>query len=169
MNVLPPDVRPVPPGPGQESVWSYPRPPRVERVTRRIEIVFNGVTIAATNRAYRVLETSHPPTYYLPRADLEMACLSPSGQTSLCEWKGESRYFDISVGDRRVSGAAWSYPNPRPDYLEIAGHLAFYCHAMDRCTVGGETARPQPGRFYGGWVTDDIVGPFKGEPGSLGW
>lgn len=169
MIVPPPDVQPVTPGPGQESVWEYPRPPRVELDARRIEVVFNGVTIVDTTRAYRVLETSHPPTFYVPRSDVAMEFLTPTRQTSWCEWKGGSRYFDVTVGDHRASGAAWSYPEPRRGFEEIAGHLAFYCHAMDRCTVGGAIAKPQPGRFYGGWITPDVVGPFKGGPGSLGW
>jgi uncharacterized protein (DUF427 family) len=160
---------PAAPGPGQESVWDYPRPPKVEPVDRRIEVHFGGVALADTSAALRVLETSHPPTYYLPRADVAMEYLSPIRQTSWCEWKGGARYYDIAVGDRHASAAAWCYPSPRAGYEAIAGHIAFYCHLMDRCTVGGEEARPQPGNFYGGWITNELVGPFKGEPGSHGW
>lgn len=159
----------ITPKPGQESVWDYPRPPRVEPTGRRIMVQLEGVTIADSTRALRVLETSHPPTYYIPRDDVRMDLLTPSGGSSWCEWKGRAVYFTVRVGDRVAKAAAWGYPEPAPGFVPIAGHLAFYCAAMDRCTVDGELARPQPGGFYGGWVTDDVVGPFKGGPGSAGW
>jgi uncharacterized protein (DUF427 family) len=159
----------IEPGPGQESVWDYPRPPRLEGCAKRIQVVFNGVVIADTTNAKRVLETSHPPAYYLPPADIVTAHLVPAGGSSYCEWKGAARYFDVVVGDRRISRCAWSYPNPTSSFAAIRDHVAFYCARMDTCLVGGEMARPQPGGFYGGWITDDVVGPFKGEPGSAGW
>lgn len=157
------------PGPGQESVWSYPRPPRVERVAARVRVEFGGVVIADTTAALRVLETSHPPNYYLPSDDVMLEVLRPADGSSLCEWKGEARYWSIVVGDRVATSAAWSYPDPFDDYAQVAGHLSLYCGAMDACWVGEYRARPQPGGFYGGWITPDVVGPFKGSPGSSGW
>ncbi len=162
-------VERIPPGPGQESVWDYPWPPRLEPVARRVRVVFGGRTIADSTRAFRVLETSHPPTYYVPRADVAADALEPAAGESFCEWKGTARYFDVVAGGRRAPRAAWSYPEPFPAFAAIAGHVAFYAGPMDACYVGDEQARPQPGRFYGGWITADVVGPFKGEPGSRGW
>lgn len=159
----------IEPGPGQESVWDYPRPPRLEDTTKPIVVVFNGVTIANTHQAKRVLETSHPPVYYIPPADIEMQYLTPMPRSSYCEWKGESGYYTITVGDRQVQNAAWFYPHPTPNFLPIKDYVAFYAHLMDACTVGGEVVQPQPGNFYGGWITQNIVGPFKGEPGTWGW
>ena len=159
----------VAPGPGQESVWDYPRPPRLEPAGRRIEVVFNGETIAATDHAWRVLETSHPPVYYIPPEDIRQGVLQPAPGRSFCEWKGEARYWTVQVGDRRAEKAAWSYPSPTPGFATIKDHIAFYAGPMDHCLVDGEEARPQPGSFYGNWITDDVVGPFKGEPGSQGW
>ncbi len=159
----------IPPGPGQESVWDYPRPPRREDTPRRIQIFFNGETIADTTRAKRVLETSHPPTYYLPPDDVCMAFLSRTSRTSFCEWKGIAAYYTLTVGDRTLPDIAWGYPDPTPSFSTLKDHLAFYAAPMDRCLVDGEIVTPQPGGFYGGWVTPDIVGPFKGEPGTWGW
>ena len=159
----------IPPGPGQESVWDYPRPPRVEPVSKPIEVIFNDATIARTRRAFRVLETSHPPTYYLPPDDVRADLLVVSARRSFCEWKGAAGYFDVVVEGRRAADAAWSYPSPAPGFEDIAGHLAFYAPLMDRCLVAEEVVRPQPGGFYGGWVTSDIVGPFKGEAGTEFW
>lgn len=156
-------------GPGQESVWDYPRPPRHERTDRRIEVVFAGATLARTDRALRVLETSHPPVYYLPPEDVREGCLRPSARTSLCEWKGVARYLDVVVGERVERDAAWYYPEPLPPYREMAGHVAFYPSRMDACLVDGERAEAQEGDFYGGWITSDVVGPFKGAPGTRGW
>lgn len=156
-------------GPGQESVWDYPRPPRLEPERRRITVVLGGVTVADTLGALRVLETSHPPTYYLPPADIDPACLEPAPGSSYCEWKGLARYWTVGAGGRRAEAAAWCYPSPTAEFAELADHVAFYCAAMDRCEVGGEAAEAQPGGFYGGWVTSWVVGPFKGRPGSLGW
>ena len=164
-------MRPIPagPGPGQESVWDYPRPPRLEKTTRRLQIIFNGVTVADTVRAYRVLETSHPPTYYLPAADIETAYLFPAAGGSMCEWKGAARYYSLQVGEKRVEKVAWTYPDPTQPFRPLKDHFAFYAGPMDRCLVDGVPVTPQPGGFYGGWITPDITGPFKGEPGTMGW
>ncbi|MBW4654543.1 MAG: DUF427 domain-containing protein [Kaiparowitsia implicata GSE-PSE-MK54-09C] len=159
----------ISPGPGQESVWDYPRPPRLEDTPRRIQIIFNGETIADTTRAKRVLETSHPPTYYLPPDDVCMTFLSRTSRSSFCEWKGIAAYYTLTVGDRTLPDIAWGYPDPTPSFSALKDHLAFYAAPMDRCSVDGELVTPQPGGFYGGWVTPDIVGPFKGEPGTWGW
>lgn len=159
----------TPPAPGQESVWDYPRPPRLEQTSKRIEVWFAGEKIADSRQAWRVLETSHPPVYYLPPGDVNMAALTPASGTSICEWKGSAAYFDLTLGETSAQRAAWTYPTPLPDFTPIANHIAFYPAAMDECRVDGERVQPQPGTFYGGWVTSDIVGPFKGEPGSQGW
>jgi len=160
---------PVPPGPGQESVWDYPRPPRVEESRARIEITFAGRVIARTDRSWRVLETSHPPTYYLPRRAFEAGVLREAPGATWCEWKGGAAYFDLVVGDRVATRAAWTYPEPSAGYEVIAGAVAVMAASVERCTVDGETVLPQPGGFYGGWITGDVVGPFKGAPGTLGW
>lgn len=157
------------PAPGEESVWAYPRPPRLEAVAKRVRIVFAGRTIAETLGALRVLETSHPPVYYLPPADIAAGVLVAAAGGSFCEWKGMARYFDVVAGDRRAAAAAWAYPRPTPAFAAIAAHVGFYAAAMDACFVGDDRVRPQPGGFYGGWITPGIVGPFKGEPGSDGW
>jgi uncharacterized protein (DUF427 family) len=166
---IPRGLRPVVPGPDEESVWDYPRPPRVESVPERVRVVVDGVTIADTMRAYRVLETSHPPVYYIPRADVREDCIRPAAGSSSCEWKGAATYWSIEAGSRRVDGAAWSYERPSAGFETIRGHLAFYASKVDEAWVGEERATPQPGSFYGGWVTSRITGPVKGEPGSWGW
>jgi len=134
----------------------------------RIEVVLGGVRVVATDDALRVLETSHPPTYYLPEGDFAPGSLRPAAGSSFCEWKGQAAYYDV-VGGRVAQRAGWTYPSPTPPYQALAGHVAVYAAAMDRCTVGGEVVRPQPGGFYGGWVTSRVVGPFKGEPGTRFW
>jgi uncharacterized protein (DUF427 family) len=159
----------VTPGPGQESVWDYPRPPRVEGSTRHIQVVFAGVVIADTRRAQRVLETSHPPAYYIPPEDIRMEHLERTDRSSWCEWKGRASYYTVTVKARQATNAAWFYPNPTPAFTSIRDHVAFYAQPMDACYVDGERVRPQPGDFYGGWITSDIVGPFKGEPSTWGW
>ena len=161
--------QPVEPGLGQESVWDYPRPPRLEPTDKHIQIIFNGVAIADTYHAYRVLETSHPPVYYLPPADIKMEYLKPGVDASWCEWKGPANYYTLTVGDKQVRNVAWYYPKPTPSFAPIKNYVAFYAAPMDACLVNGEVATPQPGHFYGGWITSDIVGPFKGEPGTMGW
>ncbi len=157
------------PGPGQESVWDYPRPPRLEPVRARIVVEVGGLVVADTTSAYRVLETSHPPTYYLPPGAWAAGSLEPAGGTSFCEWKGGATYWTVIGGDRREEAAAWSYPDPTPAFEPLRHHVAVYCARTDRCTVDGEVASPQPGGFYGGWVTSRVVGPFKGVPGSWAW
>jgi len=152
-----------------ENVWDYPRPPALEPVPARVSIVFGGVTIAETEAAWRVLETSHPPVYYLPRAAFSNCVLEPAAGGSFCEWKGKAVYWSIVAGGKRAVRAAWSYPDPVPAYAAIRDHLAVYAGMMERCFVGGEAVTPQPGGFYGGWITRDLVGPFKGVPGSMGW
>jgi uncharacterized protein (DUF427 family) len=159
----------IAPEPGQESVWDYPRPPRLEESSKQIQIVFNGVTIVDTQRAKRVLETSHPPVYYIPPLDIKMEYLVQSIQGSFCEWKGGAVYYTVVVGDKQAPNAAWTYPDPTPNFASIKDYLAFYPQMMDVCLVDGEQVQPQPGGFYGGWITSDIVGPFKGEPGTWGW
>lgn len=157
-------------GPGQESVWDYPRPPRLEPCPRRIRVEFAGQVVADTTRALRVLETSHPPVYYIPPDDIRREFLRASPtRSSVCEWKGRAVYHSIEVGGRRARDVAWSYPDPTPAFAAIRDHLAFYASKLDACFVDEEQVRPQPGDFYGGWITRDIVGPFKGEPGSWGW
>jgi uncharacterized protein (DUF427 family) len=153
--------------PGQESVWDYPRPPRLEDSDRRIKVVFGEVTLAYTTRARRVLETSHPPVYYVPPEDVRMEHLTPSGAASFCEWKGRARYYDAVTGEREERRAAWFYPDPTPPFRDLRDYVAFYPARMDACWVDGE--RAQAGDFYGGWITADIVGPFKGGPGTWGW
>ncbi len=156
-------------GPGQESVWDYPRPPRLERSTDLIEVFFGDVRIAQTEQGWRVLETSHPPTYYLPHDAFVEGALRPAQGNSWCEWKGQASYFDVVSGDAVTARAAWTYREPVPAYAEIAGAIAVMPGLMDRCVVNGEVVIPQPGSFYGGWITSRVVGPFKGEPGTNGW
>ncbi len=164
-----PRPRPLTPAPGQESVWDYPRPPRVEPVPARVTIRLGGELIADTRSAVRVLETSHPPVYYLPLADFVPGALVAGSGSSFCEFKGAARYLDVHGGDVVRPGAAWNYPEPWAGFTELTDRVAVYAQQMDECTVDGEVVTPQPGGFYGGWITHDIVGPFKGAPGSMGW
>lgn len=161
--------KPIPPTSGQESVWDYPRPPRIEQTPKHLKILFNGVVIADSRNAYRVLETSHPPVYYIPPDDIRMEYLQPSSQGSYCEWKGMAGYYTIVVSDQQAVNAAWYYPNPTADFAAMKDYVAFYPSRMEACYVDDEKVTPQPGQFYGGWITSDIVGPFKGESGSWGW
>jgi uncharacterized protein (DUF427 family) len=165
MGRMRPPLRRVVPQPGQESVWDYPRPPRVEAVSARIVIRLDGTVIADTTDAVRVLETSHPPVYYLPRSAFTPGTLTPSPGASMCEFKGRAGY--LSVGTR--DGAAWFYPTPMPGYEPLIDRVAVYPSAMDSCEVDGERVIAQEGDFYGGWITSNIVGPFKGAAGTLGW
>lgn len=173
------------PAPGQESVWDYPRPPRLENSSRRIRIVFNGETIVDTTAAKRVLETSHPPSYYIPPADIRMEFFKLTARSTFCEWKGQAAYYTITVGDpvrissadreafpeqcRSAENAAWFYPNPTAAFADLKDYVAFYPSRMDACYVDDELVQAQPGDFYGGWITRDIVGPFKGSMGTWGW
>lgn len=157
------------PGPGQVSVWDYPRPPELVPEPRRLRVVFGGRVIADTQEGLRLGETASPPTYYFPPQAVAADVLHPSRHRSLCEWKGQARYFDVVAGGARAPNAAWSYPGASGAYQALAGWIAFMPGLMEACHVGDEKARPQPGRFYGGWITDDLTGPFKGEPGTLHW
>jgi uncharacterized protein (DUF427 family) len=152
-----------------ENVWDYPRPPALEPVTKPVRIIFAGITIAETSAAYRVLETSHPPVYYLPPAAFLANTLVPAPGGSFCEWKGRAVYWTIQAGGQSAEAAGWSYPDPTTRFLPIRDHIAVYAGKMDSCAVGDEVVTPQPGGFYGGWITSDLVGPFKGIPGSMGW
>ena len=152
-----------------ESVWDYPRPPRLEECSKHLVIRFGGVVIADTRRALRVLETSHPPVYYLPLADIVKGALVRAEGSSYCEWKGQAHYYDVVSGEARAERSAWGYADPTAAFQRLRDHVAFYAGPMDECTVNGERVIPQPGRFYGGWITRDLVGPFKGGPGSRGW
>ncbi|PJF43943.1 MAG: hypothetical protein CUN55_06505 [Phototrophicales bacterium] len=162
--------KPIKPQLGQESVWDYPRPPKVEQTSRRIRVIFNGETIADSVNALRVLETSHPPSYYIPRQDIQMAYLYPSkGKRTLCEFKGMASYWNIVVNGKIAENAAWSYEAPLKGYEAIRGYISFYVAPMDACYVDDEQVQPQAGNFYGGWITSNIVGPFKGGTGTWGW
>ena len=153
-----------------ESVWEYPRPPRVEPSARRIRVVLGDEVIVDTTRAHRVLETSHPPVFYVAVEDVAPGALTPSGgRTTFCEWKGIASYFDATANGRTVECAAWTYTDPRPGFEEIRDAIAFYPGRMDTCYVDDERVAAQPGDFYGGWITSDIVGPFKGDAGTAGW
>ena len=161
--------RPQAPGPGQESVWDYPRPPRAERVRRRAVLRYGGVVVADTDDLVRVLETSHPPTYYLPRQAFGEH-LVPGERTTVCEWKGVARYVDVVVADAPpLREVGWWYPRPHPRYPSLNDRVAVYPGPFESVTLDGERVLPQPGGFYGGWITAELVGPFKGEPGSWGW
>ena len=158
------------PGPRKpESVWDYPRPPRVETSSRHLRVDFGGETIAQTKRSLRVLETSHPPGYYIPIADVRQGVLVPALRRTWCEFKGEAMYFDVVVGDTVAAAAAWHYPQPARGYEALAGHVAFFPALMEACFVDGERVEPQEGDFYGGWITSDIRGPFKGGRGTRLW
>ncbi|MBV9677926.1 MAG: DUF427 domain-containing protein [Acidobacteriaceae bacterium] len=158
----------IEPGPGQESVWDYPRPPRLEMSSRRIRVFFADTLIAESTKAYRVLETSHPPTWYIPREDTKAEFLISGKGSSHCEWKGVATYWTVKVGDQVAENAGWSYEHPSTRFTAIARHLAFYPSRCE-CYVDEERVQPQPGDFYGGWITSDVVGPFKGSPGTWGW
>ena len=154
-----------------ESVWDDPRPPRVELSDRRVRVMLGGTVIVDTTGARRVLETSHPPVYYVPLEDVAPGALEPArGRHTFCEWKGEAHYFDVLGGSgRRVDGGAWTYPSPAQGFAAIRDAVAFYPGRMDECTLDGELVEAQPGDFYGGWITSEIVGPFKGAIGTSGW
>jgi uncharacterized protein (DUF427 family) len=157
------------PAAGQESVWDYPRPPRVEPSSEHVVIRFGGVTIADTWSSLRVLETSHPPVYYLPIEAFEPEVLRPGDGMSWCEFKGGARYFDVAAGGDLIESAAWHYPEPQGGYEALRGHVSVYPDLMDACLVDGELVEQQPGGYYGGWITSRVVGPFKGEPGTESW
>lgn len=152
-----------------ESVWDYPRPPRVEPTGERVVIRFAGEVVADTRSAVRVLETSHPPVYYLPRDAFAEGALEPSAGSSFCEYKGGARYLSVRSGAEVAERAAWFYPSPSPGYEQLTDRVAVFAGPMDSCEVDGETVTPQEGGFYGGWITSRVVGPFKGAPGTRGW
>ena len=160
-------IEPV--GPGEESVWDFPRPPALSREPRPIELVFAGRVLARTDRALRVAETAGAPVYFLPMDDVDGTMLRPADRWSFCEWKGVARYWDVVSGDRTAGAAAFDYPEPAAEFAAIRAHVAFYCAPMDHVRVGDAIAAPQPGGFYAGWVTPWIKGPFKGDPGTDGW
>ncbi|WJL96247.1 DUF427 domain-containing protein [Microbacterium sp. ET2] len=160
---------PDPVAPGQESVWDYPRPPRMEKVDARVTITLGGELIVDTGDVVRVLETSHPPVFYLPIAAFVDGALTDGVGSSFCEFKGAARYLDVHGGGEHRPAAAWNYPRPSAGYELLADRVAVYAQVMDRCTVDGETVTAQPGRFYGGWITSRVAGPFKGVAGSMGW
>lgn len=156
------------PGPGQESVWDYPRPPRVDASGEHVVVRLDGGLVAETSAPLRVLETSHPPTYYLPRTAFVDGALSPAEGASFCEFKGRAAYLDVSVGDRVAARAGWCYPTPTPGFAVLAGHVALYPGPFT-IEVAGERVRAQEGDFYGGWITSRVVGPFKGAPSTRFW
>jgi len=153
----------------KENVWDYPRPPRLEHVERHVRVVFGGMVIAETRRPARVLETSHPPVYYVSPEDIVLEHLARAVGSSFCEWKGNASYYDVSAGGKIATRSAWTYRSPTEAFVSVKDWVAFYPGRMDECTLDGEHVRPQAGGFYGGWVTDELVGPFKGEPGTSGW
>ncbi len=159
----------IEPQEGQESVWDYPRPPQLEPTAKRLRILFEGEEIANTVSGWRVLETSHPPVYYLPPADIRMEYLTKSTRSSFCEFKGMATYWSLQIGTQSASDVAWSYEAPTADFESIRGYLAFYASRMQACYVDGEQVQAQAGDFYGGWITEAIVGPFKGGVGTWGW
>ncbi|MEE2892827.1 MAG: DUF427 domain-containing protein [Pseudomonadota bacterium] len=161
--------QPDPIAPGEESVWEYPRPPRLESVAERVRVEFGGRVVIDTTRALRMLETSHPPTFYLPFEDADPDAFQPCLGRSFCEWKGVAEYFDVFADGARAPRSAWRYPAPSAEYAALAGHLSLYAGPMDACWVGDHRVTPQPGQFYGGWITPGIRGPFKGEPGTEFW
>lgn len=156
------------PGEGQESVWDYPRPPRIEPDPREVLVRAGRHVVARTRRAVRVLETASPPTFYLPPDDTDSSLLEPAPDRSRCEWKGEARYWSVTAPEGTLLAVGWSYPEPFPEFASLAGYLSFYPGRLE-CRVDGVRALPQPGQFYGGWVTPELAGPFKGEPGSESW
>lgn len=164
-------MRPVPtrPLPGQESVWDYPRPAVAEATVKRVRIVHRGVLLADTVRAVRTLETSHPPSYYIPPDDIDRTRLRQTGRRSLCEWKGSAVYFNVTIDGETLPDVGWSYPDPTAPFASLRDHVAFYAGPFDACTLDGEAVVPQPGGFYGGWITADLAGPFKGVSGSRFW
>jgi uncharacterized protein (DUF427 family) len=153
----------------RERAPDYPRPPRLERSTRRVRVVLGGVTIVDSTRSWRVLETWHPPSWYIPAEEFAAGSLVPAAGSSFCEWKGQAAYFDLVGGGKRAGRAAWGYSSPTPGFAPITGHVALYAGRVDGCFVDSEQVRPQEGGFYGGWITSDVEGPFKGAPGTTGW
>ncbi|WP_417519911.1 DUF427 domain-containing protein [Minwuia sp.] len=159
----------IAPGPGQESVWDYPRPPRLEPSTQTVEVWFGGRQIALTQQSFRILETSHPPTYYIPLGDIDETALRRAAGQSYCEFKGIAEYWSLETGGQVSEQAGWSYPAPTRAFAALKGSICFYPSRVARCLVDGEIVQAQEGDFYGGWITSKVVGPFKGIPGSRFW
>jgi uncharacterized protein (DUF427 family) len=159
----------IAPGPGQESVWDYPRPPALERTDAHLVVTLAGEVVAETTRAWRVLETSQPPAYYFPPDDVRLELFVPSHHLTFCEWKGQATYRSVQVGDRVAVDAVWVYERPVERFAAIAGHPAFYAQRMDSCSVDGEEVTGNDGTYYGGWITSKVIGPFKVGPGTAGW
>ena len=164
-----PRPQPIKPAPGQESVWDYPRPPRLDRVRKTVTVTFAGQVVAQASEAIRVLETSHAPTVYLPPGSFMDGSLIPSARTTFCEFKGAAAYAHLEAGGQRAEHAVWWYPNPTPGFEAIAGWPTVYPSRVDRILFGDDVVKPVGGDFYGSWVTPDVVGPFKGGPGTEGW
>lgn len=162
--VVPDAVRP-----GQQSVWAYPRPAVAELCGHHLKIVHRGIVLAETRRGVRTLETSHPPSYYFPRDDIAMQLLQASPRRSTCEWKGQASYFHVAIGGEVFADVGWSYASPTEGFMTLQNHVAFYAGPFEDCFVDGEKVVPQPGGFYGGWITSHVAGPFKGVPGSMFW
>ncbi len=158
----------IEPGPGQESVWDYPRPPRLEPTNAHIVVKAGDHVIADSTNALRILETSQPPAFYIPTTNVDMDALTPSLARTFCEWKGEASYFDLAVGEQTITQVAWCYNHPTPRFAQVVDHLAFYAQKLT-CSVDGEVVDPNDGSFYGGWITSTVVGPFKGGAGSQWW
>ncbi len=166
---MPANIQPEKPDCEQESVWDYPRPPRLESVSENIRVIYNTIVIADSNQAYRVLETSHPPCYYIPPTDIDMQYLTLTKKHTFCEFKGQASYYTVTVGDKSATNTAWFYSQPSKGFESIANYVSFYASNMDACYVGEEKVKPQAGDFYGGWITSKITGPFKGGAGTRGW
>ncbi len=162
-------IKKIKPKSGQESVWDYPRPPAIEPVTEHIKIVYGGVEIANSNKSFRILETSHPPTYYLPISSFVEGSLVATDRTSFCEFKGVAIYYHIEAKGLSSDFAAWGYQNPNEKYSSLKNHISVYASRMDACFIGSEQVQAQEGDFYGGWITSKVVGPFKGGAGTWGW
>lgn len=160
---------PDPIGPGQTSVWTFPRPAIAEACAARVVIEHRGMIVADTRASVRTVETSHPPSYYIPPDDIAPGVLRRAAGHSFCEWKGEADYWDVMIGEEVIARVGWRYAAPTRAFAAIRDHVAFYAAPFDRCSVDGVTVVPQPGGFYGGWITPDLAGPFKGVPGSMGW
>lgn len=161
-----PDFAAVP-GPGQESVWDYPRPPKLAQDGRLVVVYHGDQVVASSSKTYRVLETASPPSFYIPLKDVNWDLLTPVPGSSVCEWKGEAKYWTLEFNPK-IGVVGWSYPDPTPDFERIRGYISFY-PAVLACYVSGERVRAQPGQFYGGWITREIIGPFKGDPGTEHW
>ena len=159
----------IDPAPGQESVWDYPRPPRLEPCDALLKVMFADRIIAETRRGWLVLETSHPPVYYMPPTDIDQSLLVVAPGASFCEFKGAATYWSIRVGDRIAEHAGWSYRTPTAQFAKLEDYVAFYASKVDACWVGDEQVVAQEGDFYGGWITSRVVGPFKGAPGTRLW